>query len=345
MIDWLTLIVPYTGPDICGGRVITLDQDGSIKFESLLFAQVEGSYSFKSVIKTVPDGLYLSGNPSKYLQGHNICGCDDLLALAYAWGADILSRIGVHDLGLLDRLRRGVFRLTRIDLTYSYQLKNLADVRLWLRSAGFFASGRNSKKKDESGTIYFNQNSRYRSIKMYAKGDEVNANKLQVGNEFLEVELKKYASNLLRVEITLRSMRLKYLGIENGYQWACKGQNFLCGGMVMRMFREELKTVKLPLDSENILPDAIDLNLLENKAKSVYQLWSDGHDLQKYYSKTSYYRHRRYFLKHYNIDIGIPAKRPETTVIPLLRVLEANPSQVPAWIIEQNLIFQPRLVA
>lgn len=345
MIDWLTLIVPYQGPDICGGRVLTLTPDGEVKFESLLFAEVEGSFSFKSVVKTVPDGLYISGNPSKYLQGHNVDGSDDVLGLAYAWGSDILGKIGVYDLGVLSCLRTGQFRLTRIDLTFSFQLNNIADVRAWLRSAGLFATGKNSKIKAEGGTIYFNKNSRYRSIKMYGKGDELKAHPFKVGCDIIKEKLIDYASRLLRVEIVLRSLRLKYVGLEFGYQWKCFSKNSFCRGKVMEFYANELKSVKLPLDSENILPDAVDVNCLEPRYRAVYQVWSDGHDVAKYYHRRTYYRHRAYFLKAYKIDIGIPCKRPESTVIPLLRVLEARPAVAPSWMHDAGLIFQPRLVA
>ena len=52
-----------------------------------------------------------------------------------------------------------------------------------------------------------------------------------------------------------------------------------------------------------------------------------------------FYRYRRK-LKEYDIDIGIlrDVEKDTNNVIPLMRVLEAQPVGIPDWAIEQGLV-------
>ena len=75
------------------------------------------------------------------------------------------------------------------------------------------------------------------------------------------------------------------------------------------------------------------------KLRSTYTLWSEGHDLRSLMSMSTYYRHRK-DLKKFGINIDL---RPETSnksnnVIPLIRILEAKPAEIPNFAYEQNLV-------
>jgi II/X family phage/plasmid replication protein len=77
---------------------------------------------------------------------------------------------------------------------------------------------------------------------------------------------------------------------------------------------------------------------LPTKLRSTYTLWIEGHDLRDMLSKSAYYRHRA-DLKEYGINIDL---RPESTqksnVVPLIRVLEAQPATIPHFAFERELI-------
>jgi II/X family phage/plasmid replication protein len=66
--------------------VVKLDPDGQIEWQTSCRVQVEGTHEQGISVRSVGgDGqgmathLSLSGNPSKFLQGHNIFGSDDLM--------------------------------------------------------------------------------------------------------------------------------------------------------------------------------------------------------------------------------------------------------------------------
>ena len=55
--------------------------------------------------------------------------------------------------------------------------------------------------------------------------------------------------------------------------------------------------------------------------------------------KTTFYRHRSTLLKH-GVDIGIlrDVEKPDPKVIPLIRILEAQPVGIPDWAFEKGLV-------
>jgi len=67
-----------------------MDENGEIEWRAPKRKQATGSYEKKISIKSAgSDGqgnathLWVSGNPSKFLQGHNVFGSDDLVSLVY----------------------------------------------------------------------------------------------------------------------------------------------------------------------------------------------------------------------------------------------------------------------
>ena len=56
-------------------------------------------------------------------------------------------------------------------------------------------------------------------------------------------------------------------------------------------------------------------------------------------AKNTFYRYRRK-LKEYDVDIGImrDSEQEDSKVIPLMRVLEAEPVGIPDWAIKQGLV-------
>ena len=78
---------------------------------------------------------------------------------------------------------------------------------------------------------------------------------------------------------------------------------------------------------------------LPRKLRTYYKLWLHGEDLRLELSKPTYYRIRKQ-LKEYDIDISLlrDVDKPSDNVIPLIRVLEAQPVGIPDWAYEQGLV-------
>ena len=81
------------------------------------------------------------------------------------------------------------------------------------------------------------------------------------------------------------------------------------------------------------------LDSLPRKLRTYYKLWLHGEDLRQELTKPTFYRIRKE-LQAYDIDISLvrDVDKPADNVIPLIRVLEAEPVGIPDWAYEQGLV-------
>lgn len=333
MIDWLSFKAKYDGPDICGGRTVVFDENGEIRFEKLEFLPIEGSHDSQVVVKSVPmessNGLYISGNPQKFLQGHNLFGVFDVVGMAYDLVKAILNRLGVLDLDFMARIAAGRFDLTRVDITASYVLPSTADVRAWLKHSTVFASGKLQPVSDYRGkTVYFGQHSRRVTFKFYCKADDkyfvADASKF---DDLRRDFLIEQSQNILRAELTLRGMKLRDMGVSKGFHWDAL--------LAQGVFNMQLE--KINLSGEYALEDEDVLNL-PTRYRAAYELYKQGKLLSELYSRATYYRHKKFFLETYGINVDVPRVQERGNVIPLIRVLRAEPVAIPAEAFDLGLV-------
>ena len=84
MIDWVSakLICNHDPDKLSSGLVASLDRDGNTEWLVHKKFSVEGSFSTKVQIQSLTDTqIYISGNPTKFLQGHNLFGSNDIVGL------------------------------------------------------------------------------------------------------------------------------------------------------------------------------------------------------------------------------------------------------------------------
>ncbi|MCM2263562.1 MAG: phage/plasmid replication protein, II/X family [Desulfuromonadales bacterium] len=333
MVDWLSFTVPYNGPDICGDRTITFEASGEIKFEKASFKAIEGSFSKRVMVKTIPldtgNGLYISGNPAKFLQGHNLFGPFDVVGLAYDMSLEICKTLQICDLRLLSDIRRGAFDLKRIDVTASYRLPSTSDVRAWLKHATVFASGKSQSVTDFRGkTLYFGQHSQRVTLKFYSKADD---KYFRADCELFVDEkrqfLEEFAQGILRAELTLRGRKLKEMGIHRGHHW----DSLLAQGVY------NMHLDKVNLCGEYELEDE-DVKNIPARYRAAYELYKQGKLLSELYSRATYYRYKKYFLESYGINVDVPRVQERGNVIPLIRVLRAEPLSIPAEAFDLGLV-------
>lgn len=85
MIDWVTAKLPCDN-NLRSGCVAKLDADGNVEWLSESWLPVTGSYEMNFMIKSLtPQTIQVSGNPAKWLQGHNLFGTNDIQALMAAF--------------------------------------------------------------------------------------------------------------------------------------------------------------------------------------------------------------------------------------------------------------------
>ena len=338
MIDWITAKVPLRHSELIhGGRKIEVTPDGDIKYDTPMYKPIKGTYSQNLSIKTIEVDhqgigkiLSISGNPTKWFQGHNIFGTDDVCGLVYETMLRLCTILKIQpSTEDLRAWQHGDYSLSRIDINAMYSLGCRKDVNAWLNAAHKTARTRMGVGVLTGGTVYWGKHSSRWAIKAYSKGEEINKKGHRLPPELSLTSLSNYADDKLRVEVTLRQKELKKYGLEKGSTW-----NHFEIQSLYEMYRDKLQMSDQKLTSNSIVD-------LPNCFRGTYQLWSDGHDCRQILSERTFYRHRVELRKH-GIDISIPKSDVTTNVVPLIRVLEAIPAGVPDWAEGTNLYFEPR---
>ncbi|WP_337843153.1 phage/plasmid replication protein, II/X family [Rheinheimera sp.] len=340
MIDWQTCLIPLRHKRIHNGHLFNVDAAGELRWEVAQARQLQGSYESSCQVKSndlvmlpncnhepeYADTLYLHGNPTKFLQGHNIVGTSDLNQLTLAWVKAIGKTVGFEvDVFTEKRILSGDYIVKRLDLNAAFELPSFSDVRAYLDAQSVKTKTRHGRSTVKKGTVYFGQHSRRWSVKMYSKFEEIIEGKKghRVPPQILNSPLVPWTENKVRIELVLRAAELKKLagtddvkalhllqiGLQNIYQ------NYL-GRLDM--------TANIQLKDEQLLK-------LPRKVQGTYSLWSQGHDVRSMMAVATFYRHRDE-LKPFGIDISLPydGESKSSNVVPLLRVLDAQPCSIPA---------------
>lgn len=338
MIDWCGLRL-VSGFSPVAGTVMSLTPEGEVEWRIQKRSQVEGSHSATVTLRTVPwdkkvgGNLEISGNPVKFLQGHNLFGTSDLQGLVSAFVREVYRRIGYQpseaELAAIDQ---GKCWLTRIDVNRNADFgtlpRALSAIRALSECAHLSHRGRGSLTHE--GTVYWGQKSRYFSLKAYAKGLEIQKHKLA---ETLpnRNQLIEYAEGMVRREATIWKRELCRRGLEWVCNWATLGvtPDSLFDELFGRLNIAEA-TMRVQDNTEAIPP----------RLRSVYQLWRDGHDLRELFPTRTFYRHRKALLAH-GVDIALKQPRDVSNVVPLVVTLVGREVGVPHWARGTPLYFEP----
>lgn len=350
MIDWLTLLapMPHTSP-ISSGQVMSIGPGGEIEWLATKRQKVEGSFSTGLQVRTATHTadpcthVEISGNPVKFFQGHNLWGTDDLPGLVLETLHTVAARLGLE---VNAETRRnwisGFVQVMRVDLTESFHLASRAEVLAWLRSAEQTAhlAHRGRGQLVKGSTLYFGKNSRRWSLKLYAKGQEIEA-KGHGQDSILELpHARAWADRTLRAELTLRSMELKRLNLSYVHQW------FPVDGVPLAVTDAFLrdKLGSMTMTTKTHLPADV-FDTLRPALRTAVMAWESGADLREVLSRPTFYRYRAELLPH-GIDIAtLQPREAVSNVVPLHRVLEAKPVTVPDWAHGTALYFEPRRIA
>lgn len=348
MIDWITAKLPFTHKSaISDGMVVHLDDDGNNKFYKLKRKELRGSFEtgihcWTELGEENPDGTYpflwVSGNPVKLFQGHNVWGSNDLHGLlfeTFRFLAESLVSLGAQPTDLdLQNVKRGAVHLTRVDLTESFLLPSLSDCKAWIRAAEFTTRMKHrGRGQMTSGTLYFGKNSERWATKIYAKGQEVREHLTKQPGIFGLRHALDYADQCLRIEHVLRGKELNRRGLDLAGNW-----DDTTGEVLHRELLSKLEFSEAVTISPTVLDD------LPGSLRGAYALWQEGHDLRKVYAPRTFYRYRSQLLAH-GIDISIQQQGRPDNVVPLVRVLEAVPASIPEWAHGTSLYFEPRRFA
>lgn len=333
MIDWVTAKLPCNN-NLRSGCIAKLDADGNVEWLTQSFMSVEGSHESSVGIKSLtPQTIQISGNPAKWLQGHNLFGTNNLVELMAQFFSqlyEIMAEEGLNPtIEQCEAINEGRYTISRVDINETWFLKNQYDVKAWIRAAGEKMSMPYRGKGVFSGdTLYWGKGSKYYSLKCYSKGDEINSKKSNFPTELRTPEMLEYADKALRLELTLCSKALREWHLNQPCNWAQDTARMLLLQVVRTL--DMSNNFKLSSEITRGLPTGLRL---------AYLAWFNGEDLRTILPKNTFYRYRRK-LKEYDVDIVLvrDIDKPVDNVIPLIRVLEAEPVGIPDWAYEQGLV-------
>jgi len=156
------------------------------------------SDSHQLVVDVAHTDFYLHGSPARVVEGHNVFGSGDPVQCALA-----MIRFAALHTGISLPEDVTLWRVTRMDVTQSYDLGSPAEVRQALSYLRQSEGGR-YQVRTASETVYWSRDSALRSGKAYHKGPHLRyqAKKRQVEVTPEEIGL---ADRLLRLELSLKS--------------------------------------------------------------------------------------------------------------------------------------------
>lgn len=340
MCDWLSGVINIRHKCIKQGEIVSIDQDGEVEYRIAKRQTFEGSYSTKFTLKSqgevdehgYSNEIYFSGNPSKFLQGHNVFGTDNVFSL-------LVNTIDQCDLNrqLLDIDRNDLMgaarnaKITRLDLNDALQFESQNQVRAYIKQLSLIAHTRNGRPQQKGWTLKFNPSSRRWKLIVYSKGDEIKNGKAKLKDNFPDKEfLEQEAQKMCRIELRLLSEELKDLRLNTLKE--------ITSERIAQVYENYVGRVKM---SEQVKINSAELSNLKPVIRSTYLSWIHGVDMSAVLKQPTFYRHRSELLKH-GVDISIPHQETGVNnVIPLKTVIVGQPYQIPTEAYKRGLVFTP----
>jgi phage/plasmid replication protein, gene II/X family len=340
MIDWLTGIVGYSGELLKLNKICELTPVGEIIWTSERKLQVRGSFDAsvqlgraaptdsmlmaarKYDLECMTPCLILSGNPSKFLQGHNVFG-PSVAAMAPVVQAVIRGLPGEIRPADADSELWPALHRSRVDITTSVDMGSHKLVHEWLRTAETSSRSkhRHGRALVSGDTVYWGKTSRRWTLKAYCKFCELREH--GPGDLALRKLLMDYCEGQLRLELTLRGMELKDRGT-------------LDESLIWDFFeRIEVGVLKADLGGEQVKTE------LSYGAQFTLSRWIGGEDVRHSMPLRTFWYHRRRILDVVGVDISLKyeKKQAEAVVFDLDYLRQHEIKLLPAQL--QGLLFKP----
>lgn len=291
--------------------------------------------------------LDISGNPTKFLQGQNIWGSDDLRQVCRTYIKTVLQQLKLWEV-MTKKERKDVMNLrvwiTRFDLTTNFDFENAADKSVFLGSVAQQAESKRGKKQAINTTVYFGS-AEYMQVKFYDKLAEVlfNMPKLKhaesAESQKDALEYRKFVEKvhteilgLVRCELRLgRSFIRKNCGmyLVNVLDYIEKG------GLIMREIKklklgQKGTTVKNLKDAQKVLEQMARAKTFPRSVVGSFVQWKNGETVSDLLPRTTFYRHRKEIMAAVDIDISlvrVEEKKRRAKIVPLIREIEAIPAR------------------
>lgn len=325
MIDWISATTEATGALSVGydsgykqiigpgGEIVNSLRNGFSVRDPSEDNEPSSSRNFR-VFTPDERTIYISGNPNKLLNGHNLFGSHDLSGLYLEGGTFVRTHAALFPgPETWESCRFSKPRYSRIDLTRSYRFRTNAEARDFVRFvAGSARSRHGAASMQHDGTAYLGKHSRRWTLKIYCKHQEFvssilpkrfqkSALSLLCFNDPQKASLLDWSQGVVRFELTLRGPELGWLN-----RMSEKSAVMPDHDQLMAVWSEYYN--KITFNSNNAMHQKtiISLDGLRPAARPIYELWALGKDVRSICSKSAFYRYRSHILKVLDVDISIP---------------------------------------
>lgn len=234
--------------------------------------------------------IALSGNPSKWLQGHNLVGPPAQFARELVRA--VVEQVNLPGLRWPEGAQQVATAWRRQDVAKSFQLDGEAEVYDWLAKAGELSRSRYATASYKGSTVYWQKSSRRWSIKAYGKHNEV-LKHVSRDNPLRETLIKE-SYGILRIEVVMRAMELQDKEMP------------LNDDETFWQYWE-----KLTMHNE---PTPLIADTLKPRLRIVWELWREGKDLKRgvlALPRNTFYRYRSAILAATGDDISLPPRKAE----------------------------------
>jgi Phage X family len=287
--DWLSWRHDYAqeapGVALKSGRIMKINQDGVIEWESLVWGEVRCPSSERAVrVKCDGAHLWFSGNPGAFLATDNIKGVG--VMEAFEASVDIIAKVfpemRLSEVGSVfreDTVSEFGTRLKRIDLAGNCETDAYASL------VAVLSSRRIDQRLPMAGKYgptwgYETKRGQWAKAKLYDKSAESEGRRVVATGP-----------TLARFEVQLGSEYLRQKGLSRLKVWGEDMGQIVYGRFLSQVLREQVGVE--------------DWSEIPARLRHHAVMWRDGVPVRSYVSRSAYYKARAKLLG-YGIDIGVP---------------------------------------
>lgn len=306
MVDWLRIWTPRIAHwDLPMDEVVKRFADGTEVTLAHCGKQVP-SFDTSVRIRPVDAHIEVSGNPSKFLQGHNLFGSDDIPKTTVKFLRTIEEKM---EMRLFPAHILPNATLHEIHLAQMVDMESPKNKTEFLRQLGHLAKTRHKAQSYFDGeTVYFG--------KGMGKGSgESRLYFWRFYDKYLEAKKRKTSkavldnwdvTNHLRAEVVIKSMYLRQYDLHHVNKWKPETVPFL--------YKEMLNKIKL--STGNIMETiTAPVGMDPRHKRSIWYPWVAGETLQASMTRPTFYRWKSLFLERYGIDISRPPYKTEDNLL------------------------------
>lgn len=272
--------------------------------------------------------IWIRGCPLKPLQGHNICGTNQVTKLGYRFIPDVLKALGITATkGQLEAWQRGEFDIDEIHLTHRFPLKSGVRIMQIVSHIHKYSSIALAPAVIKRGVgVELTAPHSLATWMFYDKCQEF-LDKRMNEHPFLEVHvgadaelarelLAQVAANSIRAELKLSKKYLKENNLNQANYWTI--------AKVKEVYLHELSLLNLgsipAIQQMPIIYSQID----NAKLRSVMVLWANGEDLNNHYGLTTYEKYRKLIRDQFGIDMKFDQPVNEPTDLQLSEIFDPS---------------------